>query len=338
MGQSDVVCVVGSCAPERSRIARGLAQDDGRVLLVSPYAQPASFVAAMLGHTDGPHRVVAELHDWPPVAEVIGELTDTDGRVVLSDVVCVVDALHLLDDLHRETYVRHRAGHDSQAFALTAHALLTVTQIEFASVLVVVNWTTLSTPELSRILALLSHLSPQARLRLDAVERNAPVLTGVGYESEQDRAGWLRVLNGAHDPAMRDARVSAVRYESIRPMHPGRLAHFLNRRLEPGEFGTVVRSAGFCRLATRAGYTAGWDHVGRTISIDPLRSGDSFDEEPLALGQDLAFIGIDLDAEGLRRALDEVVVTDGEIAAGPESWSRFADPFPSWERAVRSGE
>lgn len=134
---------------------------------------------------------------------------------------------------------------------------------------------------------------------------------------------------------MTEPRVTGFRYEQLRPLHPGRLKALLDERIERGAFGRLVRSTGFCRLATRPRATLQWDHVGRTIAFHLAAIDDGFrsDEEMLAVGQDLAFIGIDLDRVALVRALDEAALTDGELAAGPEAWASFADPFPTWSPA-----
>nr|WP_243752384.1 GTP-binding protein [Leucobacter weissii] len=134
---------------------------------------------------------------------------------------------------------------------------------------------------------------------------------------------------------MTDPRVAALRYEQLRPFHPGRLLRLLNERVEPGEFGTIIRSAGFCRLATRPRVIAEWNHVGSMFSLEPLASDDRLlpDDEILALGQDLAVIGLDLRRRELVAALDEAALTDREAAAGPTSWAEFSDPFPAWHTA-----
>ena len=135
---------------------------------------------------------------------------------------------------------------------------------------------------------------------------------------------------------MTDRRVAAFRYESVRPLHPGRLQVLLDERIEPGEFGLVVRSSGFCRFATRPYRLARWDHVGRMISFSPMPAHDVADpdDEVLALFQGLAIIGIDLDVARLVEALDSVALSDDELIAGPQVWSSFLDPFPAWPTVV----
>ena len=213
--------------------------------------------------------------------------------------------------------------------------MATATQIEYASTVVLAGWEALSTPDLSLAMALVSALAPTARLRLHPAPVVAPD-DGVAAAPPRDRPGWIRLLNGEHDPHMTDARVVALRYQSQRPLHPARLRRLLDDEIETGRFGTVLRSAGFCRLATRPGTTAHWEHVGSMFSLPPAVDDAELgeDEELLAVGQDIAFIGIELDRAALTRALDAVCLTDAEFAAGPAAWSRYADPFPAWLRAA----
>ena len=46
--------------------------------------------------------------------------------------------------------------------------------------------------------------------------------------------------------------------------------------------------------------------------------------------QELVFIGVELDVEGLQAALHAALLTDVEMDAGPVGWRRLADPFPHW--------
>ena len=47
--------------------------------------------------------------------------------------------------------------------------------------------------------------------------------------------------------------------------------------------------------------------------------------------QELVFIGVEMDQAAIEAVLDEALVTDDEMSAGPEYWLNFEDPLPSWE-------
>jgi hypothetical protein len=42
------------------------------------------------------------------------------------------------------------------------------------------------------------------------------------------------------------------------------------------------------------------------------------------------FIGQRLDEAAARRALDACLLDDVELAAGPDVWASYPDPFPQW--------
>lgn len=343
MDAAGVIAVVGACGPEREGYARRLAPLTGRTLIpasrVRSAPDPAHEAVARAAEEDPLGGAVVELPVEVPVTELIGAFADPAARARLLGLVCVADAAHLLDDLQRDDHIVLGDRGSGAAERLEATAQLIVTQLEYASTIVLVNWEPLAPAELAVTMALVSHLSPRARLRLhhpmtERLELDEP------YPAAQDRAGWVCLLNGDFDPHMTDRRVSALRYEQLRPLHPGRLLHLLDERIERGEFGRVVRSAGFCRLATRPGIVGQWEQVGRVISLNPVAVdvGLSADEELLAFGQDLAVIGIDLDHARLAAALDDAALTDEEMAAGPAAWSGFADPFPAWATAADRSE
>ncbi|WP_336632732.1 MULTISPECIES: GTP-binding protein [unclassified Microbacterium] len=332
-----VIAVVGACGPERLRYARRLAQLTNRAFFPASHfagsPDPAQEAAVLASWADPAVGAVVELPDEVVATELIGTFADQAEHTRLLGLVCVVDATHLLDDLRRDDYLPLRDADSGIAAPMTARPLLTVLQIEYASTIVFVGWEALPPVELATIMALVSHLSPFARLRLDrrAIE---DVSATDSRAVEQPRPGWVSMLNGDFAPHMTDPRVSAFRYEQVRPLHPGRLMTLLDR-IEAGEFGTLVRSAGFCRLATRPHVTAQWEHAGRMFSLHPLVGDDRLtdDEELLAVGQDLALIGVHLDLERLTSALDDAALTDAELAAGSTAWAGFPDPFPAWQTA-----
>ncbi|GAA3712426.1 hypothetical protein GCM10022377_27560 [Zhihengliuella alba] len=339
------VLVVGACGPERREHAEAIAGARGAAIVRSERPRAADRPGRWLDDLaatlhvaapedcphDGARDLVVEVASEVPVLEAIG-LLDSDGTPgALADVVCVVDAGHLLEDLFDDDYLPE----------FVARALLAVRQIEFATVVVVTNWSGLTAPDVSLVVSLVSHLNPTAHLELDVQRWLDDDRRGAPNTPTGLRPGWIRRLNSDHpssfSPRIRDERVSTVRYESVRPFHPGRLRAALEELERGGResdgrgrgAGRVVRSAGFARLATRSGITAQWEHVGRMFDLLPLE-GDGTAEEPLCVGQDLILTGIGLDEDRLRRLLDAAVLTDAELLAGPREWARFHDPFPAW--------
>ena len=50
--------------------------------------------------------------------------------------------------------------------------------------------------------------------------------------------------------------------------------------------------------------------------------------------QELVFIGQHIDFALLRAELDDCLLTEAEMAAGPEAWLHLPDPFGVWVEAV----
>ncbi|MFD5599613.1 GTP-binding protein [Leucobacter sp. NPDC058333] len=335
MESVEVTVIMGACAPERRGFAERRAAATQAMLLsaarLAASPDPLREAIALVPWSRSTGGVVVEFPADTRATEVIGAFAAESERMSLARIVCVVDAAHFFSDLLRDDYIAARGGPP-----LMARAELLVTQMEYASQIVWVNWEALSTADLSALMALANHIAPSARLRLQQPGPE-PEVEATPFPSHQDRAGWIKLLNGEYDTYMTDTRVSAFRYTHERPLQPGRLHEVLDDRIEPGEFGTLVRSAGFCRLATRPQAVASWDHVGRVISFEPV-GGDPLTggAELLAIGQDLALIGLDLDRDAISAALDDAALTDAEFAAGPETWLTFPDPFPEWLTADES--
>ena len=320
-----MVAVVGACLPERRRYAARLAEV-GAMSLVSAeqLCRHRDPVVAAVSRAELGDAVV-EFPDGTSLPHLIGALADPCGVIRLVEIVCVVDAAHLLSDLRGMETVAEPVGDGPAPVRFTTRARAVCAQLEYASSVVVVGWEAVE--DLEMVLALISHLGPQARIELDAglvidLDFDRP------YTVDQDRPGWVALLSDDLSPGRRHPRVAAFRYEQVRPLHPVRLLATLDA-ISAGRYGAVLRSSGFCRLATRPGVVAQWDHVGTVIAFDPV-GVDAPGEEVLSIGQDLGIIGVDLEIAALTGALDEAALDDGELLAGPSMWRTLPDPLPSW--------
>lgn len=315
MEKVEVIAVLGACTAERRAYAdhlqRTLVKLSSRVK-------------------------VLDIPALTPTQDVVGELADPDEETLLRAVVCIVDAAHCLRDLAVEDFVTTKFNNKGETVECAPRALLTATHMEYASHIVLVNWESMPTHELSTLMGLISYMAPFALLTLaqegDAVE-SANVFAESNYSRERQQPGWVAAMNNEFRPHITDNRISSFRYEELRPFHPQRLKNFLDHRLGIGEFGLIMRSAGFCRFATRARSVLQWDHVGQTIAFHHVsdESGSADESEVLVLGQDLLFFGLDVHHFALQRALDECLLTDEELQTSPETWSGFVDPFPVWQ-------
>lgn len=335
-----VTAVIGACAPERQDYARRLARRTGAHLLpagrITEDADAVELAVQLADQGTAPAPLVLEYPLQVPVLHIIGELTAGPAEAELTDVVCLVDAAHLLDDLRPSDQVQ-LAGPQDEAPVGASRAELVVTQIEYSSAVVLVNTESLRAEELSMLLAVVSHVAPKAHL--DLAESSGPAVdhsTTGHFSDEQTHAGWVSLLNGDFTPGFEDPRVSAIRYEQLRPFHPGRLQDVLDRYTGAHmSDGMLLRSAGFCHLATRSHITAHWNQIGEHMAFFPACFDHQLDadDEPLAFGQDLGMITIGVNSGQLVSQLDGAALTDAELAGGPRLWETFSDPYPEWSTA-----
>lgn len=310
------IAITGACEPERRAYGRALAQTLGCRHVTGIEMLSGRGVA-----DEGPRVIDVPLVVPPSQAAAMLEEENGDG------LLCIADARHLIDDLRDDAPLIADAEDLVPLGQPGARALHAAQALEYATMTVLVNWEHLPTAELSLLLALASHLGPRARLRLSRGPADDIAGLRRAAAPAHSRPGWVTALNGEHRPTMTDARVRTVRYEQIRPFHPGRLRTALDERLESGACGVLLRSVGFCRLATRPRVVGQWEHVGSCMWLHPLAADEG---DALSLGQDLAFTGLDIDALALYDALDAAALTDDELAAGPDAWARMPDPLPRW--------
>ncbi len=161
--------------------------------------------------------------------------------------------------------------------------------------------------------------------------------------------GWLQTLRGEEIPETEEYGVRHFVVRSDRPFHPARLA----RELQAG-FAGVLRSKGFFWIASRNDLAGEWSLAGRVLSIGPAgmwwsavpeaeRAAWFAEMDPADvpdLGgpfgdrrQELVFIGDAMDEQEIRGRLARALLTDDELAEGPEAWARYEDPLPRWGMA-----
>lgn len=317
------IVTMGVCAPERQAYAERAATALGRPLHLLRYRDLRAAHALPHPRPRSDHeRVVVDLGTDVDLLHAIAARGGIDVEAV-----CVVDARHMIGDLLDEAPLVASTVPGDLRGDVGARARQAALALELATRIVWVNWEAVPTAALAVQMALASHLNPGATLRL-ARDPHADLFAGARRADETEvleRAGWVRALNDEHDPYMRDNRVSTLRYDQVRPFHPARLQHALDR-LDDGAAGRLVRSAGFCRVASRPGILARWEHVGSAMWIEPIGTDDG----RMGLGQEIAFTGLDLSAPRLRHVLDRAALTDDELAAGPDAWVAFDDPLPAW--------
>jgi len=295
-----------------------------------------------------------------PVAATFS-FRDEDGHS-LSDVatvdtmVTVVDAANFLRDFDSRHSLNDREMGVSEQDDRTIVDLLT-DQIEFANVIVINKCDLVTDQEAERLEGILHHLNPDARMQ--RVSRGRVDLTqvvGTGLYNEgvaSQMPGWAKELEGDHTPETEEYGIGSFVYRRRKPFHPQRLMDAINAGLEG-----VVRSKGYLWVASRPRYCGIWSQAGASLQLE--RGGywyaaverERWPEDPAtqdwiqshwddAVGdcrQEIVFIGVAMDRDRIEAALDAALLTEEEMAAGPNRWLRFDDPLLSWDAEVGNPE
>jgi G3E family GTPase len=284
-------------------------------LLSSLFSGPppmGSDILARCGHDADAQRVIAEF---------LSARGRFDEAPALAAVVTTVDATTLACLLFGGSV-------DDIPDGVTS-AMATASQIEHASTVVLTGWNEMEQSDLFLLVAALGHLNPSATFVLlgpgGSLGTRASCLDIA--EASLNRPGWLHVLSGTFTPRLPHPRLNAFRYENCRPFHPGRLAELLSFGLGDELPGRLIRSAGFCQLASRPRTAFLWDQCGTEFGF-AAPAIEAYSSEPVAFGQDLAIFGLDLDVAQTVAALDECVLDDTEFLLGPDGWKTLPDPFP----------
>ncbi|WP_425004257.1 GTP-binding protein [Mycolicibacterium sp. S3B2] len=242
----------------------------------------------------------------------------------LDTLVTVVDASTFLTELARGEALADRQMSAGEGDARSISDLL-VDQVEFADV-ILLNKNDLVTPAtLATVETLVRRLNPTAKLiHTDhgVVDLSKVLDTGLFDPILAAEApGWDEEIADGHTPETEEYGISSMTFRADRPFHPNRLARAL------GQMTRILRSKGFCWIASRPAIAAIWSQAGPNLVIEPAQYWSSTDIAP---GQEIVFIGVKLDRERVQELLSGALLTDLELSAGEDAWLRFDDPLPAW--------
>ncbi len=287
-----------------------------------------------------------------PVAQTFS-FADEAGRSLaeltrLDTMVTVVDGVNFLREFRSSDRLQGRGlavGPEDERSV----ADLLADQVEFADVIVISKGDLLQDGELAEVRDAVAALNPSAEIVVaerGRVELEKVLNTGrFDMEKAQGSAGWIQELAKTHTPETEEYGIGSFVFRARRPFHPGRFWEFLHT-----EWPGLLRSKGFFWMASRHDIVGSWSQAGGTAEFRPVgfwwaaAPKHRWPEDEGAVAQilanwerpngdrrqELVFIGQKLPQAEIREALSVCLLTDEEMAVGPEGWREFADPFPAW--------
>jgi len=266
----------------------------------------------------------------------------------LDTMVTVVDAANFLRDYNDAEALAERGESLGEDDERTVTDLL-IEQVEFADV-IVLNKTDLVVPERAReVEAILRALNPGAKIH--ATSRSRVPLSQVldtgafDYEKAANSAGWIRELAGEHTPETEEYGITSFVYRTQQPFDAEKLWALLHdEELWEG----ILRSKGFFWVAADHRVAYEWGQASGVSNVRPMGmwwaavprerwqmpDGHRPDQQPGwhprfgDRGQEIVFIGQNLDEAGLRARLDFCLL-DERVASGNSSeWEHLVNPFP----------
>ncbi|KND61614.1 putative metal chaperone, involved in Zn homeostasis, GTPase [Candidatus Burkholderia verschuerenii] len=288
-----------------------------------------------------------------PVAETF-TFADETGQS-LSDVarldtmVTVVDGFNFLRDFSSQESLQSRGeslGDDDHRTIVD----LLIEQVEFCDVIVLNKTDLVDAAERERLHAILRGLNPRARIEVSSFGR-VPLDRVLDtklfdFDAAAEAPGWLREMRGEPTPETQEYGIESFAWRARRPVHPQRFWDLIN-----SEWEGVVRSKGFFWLASRPVQVGSWSQAGAVCRhgaaglwwaavpkeqwpTDPEARQTIEKEWDANVGdarQEIVLIGIEMDEADLRLRLNACLLSNDEMALGPEGWMRFPDPFfPAW--------
>lgn len=259
--------------------------------------------------------------------------------------VTVVDAFNFLKDYSSVDSLQQRGESLGEQDERTVVDLL-IDQIEFCDVIVLNKIDLIDQAQQDQLIAILKTLNPRARIEIAQFGNIAldKILNTQLFDFDEaaQAPGWLKELRGEHTPETEEYGISSFVYRARRPFHPKRFYDLVQ-----AEWPGVVRSKGFFWLAAEPTLAYSWSQAGAMArhglagywwaavaeedwpsdlaSIEQIKK--NWDVRTGDARQELVLIGMQMDEHALIQRLDRCLLSDEEMALGPQVWQSWSNPF-----------
>lgn len=290
-----------------------------------------------------------------PVAQTFSFVDEENGIDLskfsyVDTMVTVVDTFNFFKDFGSPETLMDRKLTDIDGDYRSIVNLLT-DQIEFANVIILNKTDLVSEEHVGVLKATIHKLNPSARILNSSFGKVAPheiLNTGVfNFEEAEQNAGWIEELNkDTHTPETEEYGINSFVYRSKKPFDPKRFWHYVQHKFP----SSVIRSKGLFWLASRPEQALIWGQAGGSLKADSAgvwwssmslqkRSQYSaFTENQKDIEakwdktfgdriNEIVFIGMEMDEEGITAQLNACLSSDKELAT--QEWKDgYEDEWP----------
>jgi G3E family GTPase len=298
-------------------------------------------------------RIVVRLDEAmepEPVSWALHNVLVCDRTVIevvdLEAVVTVVDRATWFTDATGEDTLEERDVRASPDDERTV-AQVALAQVEFADVLVL-SGTAADAWSDAKTGAVLDRVAPAAaRAELSELDSTAALRAAIPARARRGEVSDMHdPLVTGQPPLTADCGIELFTFTARRPFHPGRLHDAIDVLLDG-----VIRTRGRAWVASQpgvafwiesAGGGLGIGHAGPWLASDDGPAWDEVSAERRTMAslrwdpefgdraQELVVITHQATQEEIETALREALLTDAELAEGPQAWRNYPDPFGSW--------
>eukprot|EP01038_Epipyxis_sp_PR26KG_P010105 gene10105-13581_t len=217
----------------------------------------------------------------------------------IDSMVTVIDAYNFVNDLNEAEDLKNKGLQASEDDSRSITDLL-VSQVEFASVIIINKCDLVSDSNLMKVQQVVRALNADAKI-ICSTHSNIDIHEIIGsksfeFEKAAQSATWIKAINNEEDkiPETEEYGIKSFIYRARRPFHGDRLMNFIENELSASQdddiasninnnndiitipesnqmesCGLVLRSKGFFWLATRSKESLVWSQAGGLFHITP---------------------------------------------------------------------